>query len=386
MKGHDREPIQSDEIRKAFRNPIGSKSIGQLARGRKEAVVIFDDLTRITRSAQIMPYIIEELNANGISKDHIRFICALGAHGACNRIDFVKKLGEDIVEQFPVYNHNPFSNLVELGKTARGTPVAINGEVMTCDLKIGVGTIVPHPEAGFSGGGKIILPGVASIDGLVHNHREIAGLKNGLNLEGLPASVGWGKIEGNIMRQDFEEAARMASLDIKVDGLVNGHGKITDVFVGDFVAEHRAAVQIGKDVYATQPVEDADIVVANTYAKVNEASLGVRSTVTKVKEGGTLVLVANALEGQVTHYLCGKFGKKSGGPLYSPFFAKFNRVIVFAPCRIRDPFLPIAEQESTIWTKDWKEVIQILENAHPGNPTVAVYPEAEIQIDDKAVS
>lgn len=121
MKGHTWQRIQPDKIKEAFRNPISSKTIGQLAKTRKEAVIIFDDMTRVTRSAEIVPYIVEELNENGISNDHIRFICALGAHGACDRIDFEKKLGKAIVEQFPVYNHNAFSNLTDLGETKRGT-------------------------------------------------------------------------------------------------------------------------------------------------------------------------------------------------------------------------------------------------------------------------
>jgi len=384
MRGHERQPIDSDRIKKAFRNPIGSAAIRQLAQGKREAVIIFDDLTRPTRSAQIVPYIIEELNASGISNDHIRFICALGAHGTCNRIDFVKKLGEDIVEQFPVYNHNCFSNLTDLGKTTRGTPVQVNSEVMDCDLKIGLGMVVPHPEAGFGGGAKIVLPGVVSIDCMRHNHGVVAGMKS-VSTETLHSSVGWGRVEGNIMREDMEEAAKMASLDIKVDTLVNGRGEITDVFVGDFIAEHRAAVQIAKNVYATETVENADIVIANTYAKANEATLAGLSTVSKVKEGGTIVVVANAPDGQATHYLVGKFGKKSGGPLYHPYFAKFARIIIYSPYKVTDPLLPIAEQNSVIWAKSWPEVLEILKNAHPGNPTVAVYPHSEIQIDEKAL-
>jgi nickel-dependent lactate racemase len=380
MKGHTRQSIQRDRIKEAFRNPIGSKTVGQLAKTRKEAVIMFDDMARVTRSAEIVPYIIEELNTNGISNDHIRFICALGAHGTCDRADFVKKLGEDIVEQFPVYNHNAFSNLTHLGKTSRGTPIQVNSEVMACDLKIGLGSVVPHPGPGFGGGGKIILPGVSSMESMAHNHGDVCAFANSQLRH---SSVGWGKVEGNIMRLDIEEAARAASLDIKLDVLFNGYGDTTDVFVGDFVAEHRAAVELGRKIYATDTVENADIVIANTYAKVNEAANAVISTVSKVKKDGTLVVVANAPDGQVTHYLFGKFGRKSGGPLYPPSFPAFSRIIVFSPYQIADPLLPIAEQDLVIWRKKWSEVIEMLKAAHPGHPTVAVYPHADIQIDEK---
>jgi nickel-dependent lactate racemase len=382
MKGHTRQRIQPDRIKQAFRNPIGSKTIGELAKTRKEAVIMFDDMTRVTRSAEIVPYIVEELNENGISNDHIRFICALGAHGVCDRVDFAKKLGQAIVEQFPVYNHNAFSNLTDLGKTNRGTPVRINSEVMACDLRIGLGSVVPHPAAGFGGGAKIILPGVASIESMLHSHGDVAGASN---LVGAPSnpSVGWGKVNDNVMRLDMEETARIASLDIKVDTLINGYGDATDIFVGDFIAEHKAAVELGRNIYATETVENADIVVANTYTKANEANLATLSTVSKVKKDGTLAVIANAPDGQATHYLFGKFGRKSGGPLYAPSFPAFSRIIILSPYEIADPFLAIAEQDSVIWSKNWSEVMEILKAAHPEHPTVAVYPHAEIQIDEK---
>ena len=169
-----------------------------------------------------------------------------------------------------------------------------------------------------------------------------------------------------------------------MDTLINGYGDTTDIFVGDFVAEHRAAVELGRKIYATETVENADIVVANTYTKANEAGLATQSTVSKVKKDGTLVVIANAPDGQVTHYLFGKFGRKSGGPLYAPSCPAFSRIIIFSPYKIADPFLPIAEQDSVIWSKEWSEVIEILKTAHPGHPTVAVYPHAEIQIDEKS--
>jgi len=387
MKGHARRRIDSDGIKQAFRNPIGSRTIGQLARQRREAVIIFDDTSRPTRSAEIVPHIIEELNANGISNDHIRFVCALGAHGAFSRIDFVKKLGEDIVEEFPVYNHNAFSNLTDLGKTMMGTPVKINSEVMACDLKIGLGSVVPHPGSGFGGGAKILLPGVASIESMAHNHGKVGGISMstffGVDTTNKKPSIGWGKVEGNPMRMDQEEAARMASLDIKVDTVINGYGETTDVFVGGFVDEHRAAAKVARNTYGTKTVGNADIVVSNAYAKASDATLATQSTVINIKENGTLVLVVNAPEGQVTHYLVGKFGKKSGGPLYAPYLPRYSRMIIFSQYKVKDPLTPIGEQDSVIWTSEWSEVIELLKAAHPGNPTVAVYPYAEIQVDER---
>lgn len=379
MTGHDRRHMDAEQIQYALRNPVGSRTITQLAKRKKEAVVLFDDLTRPTRASEIVPFVLEQLKLGGITEEHVRFVAALGAHGACDRIDFAKKLGEDIVERFPVYNHSPFTNLATLGRTARGTPVQVNAEVMDCDLKIGIGCVVPHPDAGFGGGGKIIIPGVAGFDTVRFNHGSIGGLV-GLGMDTLHPTIGWGKVEQNVLRLDLEEGARMASLDFKIDVIINGRGESTDLFAGDFIAEHREAVKVGKDVYGTTPLDEPDIVVANTFAKANEAVLAVLTPVAKMKKGGTLVVIANAPDGQATHYLVGKFGKNVGGPLYSAAPLKFKKVIVYSQYSVPDPFVPIAEKGDVIYTKDWNEVLEILQTAHPGTPKVAVYPNADIQI------
>ncbi len=157
-------------MEKAFLNPIGTKPISELAKGKKEVVILFDDLARPTPVVEIVPFVLRELEKAGISDRQVRFIAALGAHGAHTANDFRKKLGEEVLDRFPVYNHHPFDFCTYLGKTSRGTPVSINKEVMACDLKIGIGSIVPHAFSGFGGGGKILLPGVAHIDSIAYNH------------------------------------------------------------------------------------------------------------------------------------------------------------------------------------------------------------------------
>ena len=136
MAGYDRPALSPDRIREAVTGKlIGLPPIRELARGKKEVVIIFDDMTRVTRVADIVPFVLEELAAAGIPDSSIRFIAALGCHGAMNRADFVKKLGEETVARFPVYNHNPFANCIYVGTTKTyGTKVYVNEEVMKCDL------------------------------------------------------------------------------------------------------------------------------------------------------------------------------------------------------------------------------------------------------------
>ena len=100
MAGYQRTALTPDQIREGLLHPIDMPPIHEAARRKKEAVILFDDLTRITRAAKIVPYILEELAAAGIPEDNIRFICSLGLHGVMNRSDFAKKLGYEVVSRW----------------------------------------------------------------------------------------------------------------------------------------------------------------------------------------------------------------------------------------------------------------------------------------------
>ncbi len=375
MVGHNRPKLSEGEMRKAFFKPIGSGPIRETAKGRREVAILFDDLSRPTQASEIIPFILEELEEAGIGDEQIRFIAALGAHGAHTNIDFRRKLGEEIPERFPVYNHNPFGNCTFLGKTRLGTPLAINSEVMACDLKIGIGCICPHGFSGYGGGGKILMPGVASMEAISFNHATL--LKAPRDLWGP------GKFEGNVFREDIEEATRMAGLDIKVDVVVNGTGETVGLFVGNPILEHVEGVKLAKTVYATQAPQKAEVIVLNNYSKANEATIGIEMAARSIKEGGgDLVLIANTPEGQVTHYLFGNFGRiHKGGPLsLQPSLPSgVDRVIIFSPYGDKAGGDYFAPATSIIWAKKWDDVLGILEKRWGSEVRVAVYADATIQ-------
>ena len=375
MAGQNRPVLSDEEIRGAFANPIGTKTIRKLAEGKEEVVIIFDDMTRPTRVYQLLPFVLEELRLGGISDDHIRFVVASGAHGTWTRIDFAKKLGEDVVDRFPVYNHNPYDFLTELGETSRGTPVSVNSEVAQCDLKIGIGSITPHPMSGFGGGSKIISPGVASIETILHNHHTLGGYGPD---ESPHPSTGLARIEENIIHLDMDETARMVGLDVKIDAVINLRRDPVGLFVGDFVEEFRKGVDLAKEVYATEPAENMDVVVANAYSKANEAVIAVLIGMFSVKGGGDLVIVANAPDGQVTHYLYGKFGKKIGGRAYIPPW-KRGKVIIFSPHKENTNPGWFGSPESLVFCKTWSEVLEELSVRSTDKAKVAVYPDATLQ-------
>ena len=375
MKGHDIPPLSDAAIRKAFTSPIGTKTIKELAKGKKEVAILFDDMSRATPTAVLIPYVLEELAAAGIPDDNIRFIAAIGAHGSMNGIDFRKKLGDEVMGRFLVYNHNPYENCTPLGVSSQGTPMSINGEFMACDLKIGIGSIVPHPY-GFGGGSKIILPGIASMETIVSNHNMLA----------LSPTVAIGKLEGNIILQDINEAARMAGLDVKVDAILNLKREVTALFVGDPVEEHIEGVKLAAEHYATEMVRDADIVVANCFSKANEMLLAtpVASPLLSSK-GGDMVLVVVTPEGQINHYFDRSFGKNFGGRGWAILCRKTSlpentkKLTIMAPYSDKVGADWVAPYELVNWAKTWTEVIRDLGNRYGNKAKVAVIPDATIQ-------
>jgi len=376
MKGDDCRAMSKEEMLRAIREPIGAKPLKKLAEGKDSAVIVFDDLTRPTKVGQIAELILDEIKLK-----EVVFVCANGAHGTFDREDFVAKLGERIVEEYPVFNHNPYQNLDYLGETSFGNPIEINAEVMSHPLKIAIGSILPHPQFGFGGGAKIILPGVAGIRSIVYNHGILGGWGVAQKFREVhpTCNMAYGRVnEENIQRKDAEEAARMAGLDFIVNVLVNTKRDSTHLFAGDFVEAQRRGVEVAREHYSTPLEFDFDVVVANAYSKANEATIATWTTLC-LKEGGTFVLVCNARGGQVAHYVHGRWGmRKKGGTLYLPppaTLEKAGKVILLSEFHEKQPAFEVVH-DNVVKVKSWKEV---LEELGMERKRVAVFPDATIQ-------
>ncbi len=369
MAGYNRPALTDEQIEASVTNPIGTAPIRDLARGKKEVVIIFDDMARVTRVGRIVPYVLEELKEASIHDSAIRFIAATGTHAPMDRIDFAKKLGEGTLARFPVYNHNIYENCTYVGTTSRGTRVSINAEVMQCDLKIAIGSVTPHISTVFSGGGKMILPGVASIETIEHNHK-------------LPLTEQErDNYEINHRRLDMEEAAKLAGLDVIIDCIVNMWGDTVAIFAGAETPAHEASVKYAKTHYLTTKAQDKHIVIANTFAKVTEAATALKTEASVSQEGGDFVLIANAPEGQVVHYLMGPWGQTIGGRLRMqfPVSPHINHFIVYSKYPDIASLGWFEKSDRVLPMGDWDDVLGILQESHGDSATVALYPNADIQ-------
>jgi lactate racemase len=378
MGGHDKPALTDTEMRAAVQNPIGSPRLRDLAQGKKEVVILFDDMPKPTPTSRIVPFVLDELHTGGIRDDQIRFLCAPGTHRQLMYGEFVAKLGEEIVRNYPVYNHNCHENTVYVGTTSRGTPVHINREFAYCDLRVGIGSIIPHGSAGFGAGGKIILPGVAGMQTVTHHH---------VNMKRGPQghTVGLGRVDDNVFRLDIEEAARLAGLHFKVDAVLNNRREVVGLFAGDFVAEHRAGVQLARDVYATKILNDADILVSNGYPDECQFMRSTFLVPHSLKEGGEVVIVNHAYGGQAVHMWAGRWGTQFGGDGWSAgnrakHLAKASRVYILAPALSRLDRMEFGAAEKVVWCQSWGEILADLVTRHGADTRVAVYPYAPLQL------
>jgi len=373
IKGFDAPGMSYEQILKDIRAPLGTAPISKGAEGKNSAVIIIDDITRPTPCNELARAVVSELTAAGIPKKNIWFVAALGAHGPMYREDFIRKLGEDIVEEYEIYNHNAFMNHTFLGYTDNGIPVEINSDVMKAGYKIAIGTVMPHSFFGFSGGAKSILPGISSIKTIKANHSFTS-----------PKEFNMGNPD-TLIRKDAQQAARMMGLDYKIDVLLNGKAQISALYCGDFEEESKAAVKHAAKHYSAEFVEDCDIVISNSYFKPLEAACAYTpETIASLKEGGDYILTANSPYGVCVHYLYDKWGHTSpGGALYAGLYEpaeKMRRLAVFSQYSVkgmRDSWFA-DESKGVEYYRRWKDLALALDDGKPKK--VVIYPMGESQI------
>ena len=276
-------------IKEAIEAPIGSPTISKIAQGKHTAVVICTDITRPTPDKLLIPPILDELNKGGISDKNIKVIIARGQHRKMTEEEVKEKVGEEVLKRVKIKQHDPDNNLFYLGKSKRGNELWVNKEVVQAEVKIATGNIIPHRYAGYGGGAKSILPGISSREAIGYNH---------LYVETGEAALG--KIEGNPVREEMEEAAKMIGLDMIVNTVMNVKNEIVKVVAGDPAKAHQEGVRICNDVYGVKIPEKADIVIASSFpmdATFYQASKTLEAVGHIIKENSTIIMVSPCYEG-----------------------------------------------------------------------------------------
>jgi hypothetical protein len=358
-------------IAAAFAAPIGSPPLRELAAGRQAPCVVIDDLSRPTPGDRLVPAVLAELAAAGIPAEQVTVLAGVANHRMVTRQDLLKKLGPEVLARCRIKTHFSWAHCTRIGVTSRGTPVELNDDFLAADLRILVGSIVPHPVTGFSGGAKLVVPAVASIDTATAFHT------------GVPvAGEGVGTVE-TTARRDAEEAARLAGVDFIVNSVPTVRRGIAALVTGDLVAAHRAGVAAAQRVYATPAPVDADVCVLSSYPKDSEflqwsTALSPWASAGRplVRAGGTVVVTAAAPEGFGFHSLYGpgmRFAQQVPRPL--PGYD----VVLFSP-GVADGDLTDGQRASLRLFTSWPATVDWLAAKHGPAARVAIFPAATTQL------
>ncbi len=284
---------EADLVREALEHPIGTERLCRLAEGKRNIVVIASDHTRPVPSRIIAPLLLEEIR-KGSPDAKITYLIATGCHRATTPEELEEKFGRDLVERehFVVHDCDDRENLVEAGILPSGGVLILNRIAMEADLLVSEGFIEPHFFAGFSGGRKSVLPGVAARETVRWNHNAafIADMRSRT-----------GNLEGNLIHQDMRYAARRAGLAFICNVVLNARKKIIAAVAGDMEAAHQRGVDFLYRQCAV-PRTEADIVITgnggypldrNIYQSVKSMTAAEAT----VKAGGVIILAAEARDG-----------------------------------------------------------------------------------------
>jgi nickel-dependent lactate racemase len=278
-----------EEIKRTLSNPLGSERLMDIVKPGNKVVVLGDDATRLTPTKTLVPYVLDEINAGGVPDEDILLIIATGTHRAMTERERWDKYGPAVTERVRVLNHDCLdqSNLVACGVTRRGTDIWINRMVIESDVRVAVGNIVPHHPTGWSGGAKMLLPGVAG----QHTTGQ-------MHLLGATEQQ-LGKLE-TPCREEMEDFAEATGLDFIVNTILNSKGEVIRIVSGHFIEAHREGVRWGQRVYGVPFQQKSDITVSSTFPvdhDLFQADKGLFSAAISTNQNGEIILLSPCYEG-----------------------------------------------------------------------------------------
>ncbi len=280
---------EGEAITASLRSPIASLPLCDRVNKNDKVVVLVTDNTRPCPDDRLLPPILAELEHN-VSKDNITIIVALGLHPPLGKTELIKLLGQEIIENYKVINHDT-NDTIYIGTTSRGTPVDINKRVIEADFRLSTGFIEPHFFAGFSGGRKSIAPGVFSVRSAYKNHS--------YNMIEHPYTRD-GILDGNPLHADLMEQAKMAKLDFIVNVLLNKRREITHVVAGDPIKAHSKGCDLSREIAGVNVNHKSDITITtNSGAPLDldlyQSCKGMY-TASKVTRDGGIIIIASACD------------------------------------------------------------------------------------------
>ena len=281
---------EQEVVRQALGRPLGTPALRALVRPGQQVAIVVSDGTRPCPTDRLLPPVLEELAAAGVSDADVTVVVALGLHRAQTPAELAALVGPEVHARVRVVNHD-VEDVVRLGVTARGTPVELFRPLVEADVRICLGNLEFHYFAGFSGGAKAVLPGCASAATIAANH----GLMTRPGAE-------TGRLVGNPVREDLEEGAAMLGIDFMLNVVVDDRHRMVAAFAGHVREAHRKGCERVVERGAVPIVRCADIVLVSAGGypldvNMYQAQKALDNAVHAVREGGVIVWVAECREG-----------------------------------------------------------------------------------------
>jgi nickel-dependent lactate racemase len=303
-------PAPLSALRDALHHPMGSEPLREHVRSSHSVAIVFSDITRATPNHVILPAILEELAH--VPAQNIVLCNALGTHRRNTPEELARMLGSDIARTYRIEQNNCFdpSTQVYLGVSSKGHPIWINRAYLEADVKILTGFIEPHFFAGFSGGGKAVMPGMAGQKTVLGNHDA--------GMIGNPKAT-WGVTYGNPIWEEAREVALKTHPTFLLNVTLNRAKQITNVFAGDLVTAHDAGIEFVRDT-SMVPVDDLFDMVLTTNSgypldlNLYQCGKGMSAAEQIVRQGGSIIMAAECAEGIPDHGLFGEMLRAANSP------------------------------------------------------------------------
>lgn len=284
-------------VLEALRRPTGAAPLKQSVKSTDRVCIVISDMTRPTPNHKLVPWLLEELAH--VPREQFVIINGTGSHRDNTPEELEAMLGKAVLEQVRVINHNAFDKdrLTSLGKSATGGDVYLNKAYCESDFRIVTGFIEPHFFAGFSGGPKGIMPGIAGIETILHFHS--------VRMIGHPLST-WGILEENPVQQEATQIVSMCKPHFMLNVALNGEKDITAVFAGDVIEAHREGCRFVLEHTMVACDEPYDVVVTTNGGypldqNLYQAVKGMSAAHKIVRRGGAILAVAECSDGLPDH-------------------------------------------------------------------------------------
>lgn len=288
-------PDPTASLREALEHPTGALPLAELAQGRKDACIVICDITRPVPNELILRPVLDTLESQGIPRDRILILVATGLHRPNEGDELIEMVGRHVVDHYRIENHHGqvLSEHTYLGDSPRGVPIWLDSRYVAADLKITIGLIEPHLMAGFSGGRKLICPGIAAL--------ETVRVWHGPSLLEHPRAD-CGILDGNPVHEENTWIARRAGCDFIVNVVIDAQRRPLKFVAGDMEQAFLEGVAFVRDVVTDTLPEPADIVVTSSAGYPLDTTFyqsvkGMTGALPVVKAGGTIILAASLSEG-----------------------------------------------------------------------------------------